>query len=89
VAERLSAENFAQLWVPPGFAHGFVVLSEEAEFVYKCTDYYDPTDELRIAWNDPALAIPWPVAEPLLSNADREAKTLAELDDLLPRWAPA
>jgi dTDP-4-dehydrorhamnose 3,5-epimerase len=89
VAERLSAENFTQLWVPPGFAHGFVVLSEEAEFVYKCTDYYDPTDELRIAWNDPALAIPWPVAEPLLSNADREAKTLAELDDLLPRWAPA
>jgi dTDP-4-dehydrorhamnose 3,5-epimerase len=89
VAENLSAENFVQLWVPPGFAHGFAVLSDEAEFVYKCTDYYDPGDELRIAWNDPALAIPWPVAEPLLSDADREAKTLAELEALLPRWTPA
>ncbi len=89
VAEHLSAENFAQLWIPPGFAHGFAVLSDEAEFVYKCTDYYDPSDELRIAWNDPALAIPWPVAEPLLSEADRNAPTLAELEALLPRWAPA
>jgi dTDP-4-dehydrorhamnose 3,5-epimerase len=86
VAERLSAENFVQLWVPPGFAHGFVVLSEEAEFVYKCTDYYDPTDELRIAWNDPALAIPWPLAEPLLSEPDRVAPRLAELEERLPRW---
>jgi len=87
VAETLSAENFAQLWIPPGFAHGFAVLSEEAEFVYKCTDYYDPSDELRIAWNDPALAIPWPVAEPLLSEPDRRAPTLAELAERLPRWA--
>jgi dTDP-4-dehydrorhamnose 3,5-epimerase len=89
VAETLSAENFAQLWIPPGFAHGFAVLSDEAEFVYKCTDYYDPTDELRIAWNDPTLAIPWPVAEPLLSEPDRRAPTLAELGDRLPRWTPA
>jgi dTDP-4-dehydrorhamnose 3,5-epimerase len=89
VAETLSAENFAQLWIPPGFAHGFAVLSDEAEFVYKCTDYYDPTDELRIAWNDPALAIPWPVAEPLLSEPDRRAPTLAELAERLPRWTPA
>ncbi|MEN8161045.1 MAG: dTDP-4-dehydrorhamnose 3,5-epimerase [Myxococcota bacterium] len=89
VAEHLSAENFVQLWIPPGFAHGFAVLSDEAEFVYKCTDYYDATDELRIAWNDPALAIPWPVAEPLLSDADRGAKTLAEQDELLPRWSSA
>jgi dTDP-4-dehydrorhamnose 3,5-epimerase len=87
VAETLSAENFVQLWIPPGFAHGFAVLSEEAEFVYKCTDYYDAADELRIAWNDPTLAIPWPVAEPLLSEPDRRAPTLAELADLLPRWA--
>lgn len=87
VAERLSAENFLQLWIPPGFAHGFVVLSEEAEFVYKCTDYYDPADELRIAWNDPALAIPWPLAEPLLSEPDRRAPRLAELADRLPRWS--
>jgi dTDP-4-dehydrorhamnose 3,5-epimerase len=89
VAETLSAESFAQLWIPPGFAHGFAVLSDEAEFVYKCTDYYDPTDELRIAWNDPALAIPWPVAEPLLSEPDRRAPTLAELAERLPRWTPA
>jgi dTDP-4-dehydrorhamnose 3,5-epimerase len=89
VAETLSAENFAQLWIPPGFAHGFAVLSDEAEFVYKCTDYYDPTDELRIAWNDPALAIAWPVAEPLLSEPDRRAPTLAELAERLPRWTPA
>jgi dTDP-4-dehydrorhamnose 3,5-epimerase len=88
VAETLSAENFAQLWIPPGFAHGFAVLSDEAEFVYKCTDYYDPSDELRIAWNDPALAIAWPVAEPLLSEPDRRAPTLAELGDRLPRWKP-
>jgi dTDP-4-dehydrorhamnose 3,5-epimerase len=89
VAETLSAENFAQLWIPPGFAHGFAVLSDEAEFVYKCTDYYDPADELRIAWNDPALAIPWPVAEPLLSEPDRRAPTLAELAERLPRWTAA
>jgi dTDP-4-dehydrorhamnose 3,5-epimerase len=88
VAETLSAENFAQLWIPPGFAHGFAVLSDEAEFAYKCTDYYDPADELRIAWNDPALAIPWPVAEPLLSEPDRRASTLAELGERLPRWTP-
>jgi len=88
VAEKLSAENFLQLWIPPGFAHGFVVLSDEAEFVYKCTDYYDPSDELRILWNDPALAIPWPIAEPLLSEPDRRAPTLAELEPRLPRWVP-
>jgi dTDP-4-dehydrorhamnose 3,5-epimerase len=86
VAERLSAENFVQLWIPPGFAHGFLVLSDEAEFVYKCTDYYDPADELRIAWNDPALAIPWPIAEPLLSEPDRRAPRLAELEARLPRY---
>ena len=86
VAEKLSAENFVQLWIPPGFAHGFVVLSDEAEFVYKCTDYYDPGDELRIAWDDPALAIPWPIAEPLLSEPDRRAPRLAELEARLPRY---
>jgi len=89
VAETLSAENFLQLWIPPGFAHGFVVLSDEAEFVYKCTDYYDPGDELRLLWNDPALAIPWPLAEPLLSEPDRRAPTLAELEARLPRWTGA
>ena len=86
VAETLSAENFRQLWIPPGFAHGFLVLSEEAEFVYKCTDYYDPSDELRIAWNDPALGIPWPTQEPLLSEPDQRAPRLAELTERLPRY---
>jgi dTDP-4-dehydrorhamnose 3,5-epimerase len=85
-AERLGAENFAQLWIPPGFAHGFQVLSDEAEIAYKCTDYYDAADELRIAWNDPALAIPWPIGEPLLSEADRAAPCLAELEAELPAW---
>ena len=86
VAERLSAENFLQLWIPPGFAHGFLVLSDEAEFVYKCTDYYDPADELRIAWDDPELAIPWPIAEPLLSEPDRRSARLAALAERLPRF---
>jgi len=64
VGEVLSAENKAQMWVPEGFAHGFVVLSESAEFVYKTTDYYAPEHERCIAWNDAALAIDWPVGEP-------------------------
>lgn len=59
----LSEENKKQFWVPPGFAHGFVVLSDTADFEYKCTDYYDPTDEGSLSWNDPALAIQWPKLE--------------------------
>jgi dTDP-4-dehydrorhamnose 3,5-epimerase len=69
----LSAENKRQLWVPEGFAHGFYVLSETAEFVYKCTDYYHPESEVSMKWNDPDLAIQWPLAagsEPVLSNKD-------------------
>jgi len=58
---RLSAENHRQLWVPPGFAHGFVVLSESAEFVYKTTDYWYPAHERSLLWNDPALGIDWPI----------------------------
>ncbi len=64
VGEILSAENKRQLWVPEGFAHGFVVLSETAEFLYKTTDYYAPAHERCIAWNDPGLAIDWPIAVP-------------------------
>lgn len=77
VGARLSAENRQQLWVPPGFAHGFVTLSEYAEFLYKTTDYYDPQLERSIAWNDPDLAIDWPLVEaPVLSAKDVQAPPL-------------
>lgn len=69
VGEVLSAENKAQLWVPEGFAHGFVVLSESAEFVYKTTDYYAPEHERCLAWNDPAVGIDWRVRQPPLVSA--------------------
>ena len=71
VGEILSAENKKQLWIPAGLAHGFVVLSETAEFLYKTTDYYAPQHERCIAWNDPDLAIAWPIeGQPLLSAKD-------------------
>lgn len=77
VGEFLSAENKRQLWVPEGFAHGFVVLSDTAEFLYKTTDYYSPPHERCIAWNDPALSIEWPVAEmPTLSSKDQQGLAL-------------
>jgi len=75
----LSEENKTQLWVPPGFAHGFVVLSDTADFEYKCTDYYDPSDEGSILWNDSDLNIPWPIDNPILSNKDARADRLADL----------
>lgn len=75
----LSEENKRQLWVPPGFAHGFVVLSTTADFEYKCTDYYDPSDEGSILWSDPDLNIPWPIANPVLSTKDESAKRLVDL----------
>ena len=78
VGEVLSAENKKQLWVPEGFAHGFVVLSETAEFLYKTTDYYAPEYERSIVWNDPSIDIKWPInGEPILSVKDQQAKTLA------------
>ncbi len=83
----LSADNFKQCYIPVGFAHGFCVLTEEAEVEYKCSDVYDATDEFGIAWNDPALAIPWPISDPLLSDRDRANPTLAELGDSLPRYS--
>jgi dTDP-4-dehydrorhamnose 3,5-epimerase len=74
----LSAENRRQMWVPVGFAHGFVVLSETAEFLYKTTDYWAPEHERAIAWNDPAIGIEWPfTGEPILSGKDRAAPALA------------
>ena len=75
----LSDDNHLQMWVPPGYAHGFCVLSEIADFEYKCTDYYQPQDEGGVLWNDPALAIDWPVSEPKLSEKDRQNPTLQTL----------
>ncbi len=85
-AVELSAENRRQVYVPPGCAHGFCVMSETAAFMYKCTDFYSPADERGIIWNDPALGIPWPTKEPLLSVKDRAYRTLAEMDAQLPRY---
>jgi dTDP-4-dehydrorhamnose 3,5-epimerase len=75
----LSEDNKKQFWVPPGFAHGFVVLSDTADFEYKCTDYYDPSDEGSILWSDPDLDIPWPISNPGLSVKDQSAKRLVDL----------
>ena len=82
VAEELSEDNHRQLWVPPGFAHGFVVLSEMAEFLYKTTDYYAPAHERCIAWNDPTLAIDWKLdgRQPLLSAKDAQGPPLAQAE---------
>ncbi|PTD98111.1 dTDP-4-dehydrorhamnose 3,5-epimerase [Pseudothauera lacus] len=78
VGAELSEENNRQMWVPAGFAHGFVVLSESADFLYKTTDYYAPEHERAIAWNDPQIGIRWPFeGEPLLSAKDRQANSLA------------
>jgi dTDP-4-dehydrorhamnose 3,5-epimerase len=86
VGVRLSGDNFKQCYVPPGFAHGFAVVSPIALVEYKCTDVYDPSDEIGIAWNDPALAIPWPVGQPFLSERDRRNPILTEVMDELPEW---
>jgi dTDP-4-dehydrorhamnose 3,5-epimerase len=79
---ELSAENKRQLWIPPGFAHGFVTLSDGAEFLYKTTDYWAPEHERAILWNDPAIGIQWPAldAAPLLSGKDQVALLLADAE---------
>ena len=74
----LSESNKTQFWVPPGFAHGFVVISEKADFEYKCTEYYDPSDEGCIIWNDPMLNIDWPIDDPILSDKDNKAESFAK-----------
>ena len=86
VAVMLTAENFKQCYVPPGFAHGFCVVSAIAQVEYKCTDVYDPASEIGVAWNDPAIGISWPVSEPILSVRDSRHPTLAELAGQLPVW---
>ena len=77
----LTAENRKQLWVPPGFAHGFYVRSESADLCYKCTDYYHPEDDHSLLWNDPEVSVNWPLVspEPLLSPKDAQARRLAEI----------
>lgn len=75
----LSEENKTQFWLPPGLAHGFVVLSDVADFEYKCTDYYNPANEGCLLWNDPALGIEWPLENPLLSEKDKIGKLFKEL----------
>lgn len=81
VGEVLSAENKKQLWVPEGFAHGFVVISESAEFLYKTTDYYAPEHERCVAWNDPVLAINWPISDaPSVSAKDDRGVQFAEAE---------
>jgi len=81
VGHHLSAENKNMVWIPAGFAHGFAVLSEHADFLYKTTDYWAPQHERTLLWNDPALAIGWPLAgEPILADKDRAGKRLSEAE---------
>lgn len=75
----LSGENKQQFYVPPGFAHGFVVLSETALFYYKCTQFYSPKNEHAIRWDDPAIGIPWPLSDPVLSERDAKAPLLKDI----------
>jgi dTDP-4-dehydrorhamnose 3,5-epimerase len=91
VGVRLSAQNRLITWIPPGFAHGFAVLSDHAEFLYKTTDYYAPEHERTVLWNDPDIGIEWPLAREELTVSDRDAAAprLAEIADELPfRWHP-
>jgi dTDP-4-dehydrorhamnose 3,5-epimerase len=78
VGELLSAENHRQLYIPPGFAHGFFVRSETALFTYKCTDFYHPETELTVLWNDPDLGIPWGIESPTLSPKDLKGRRLRD-----------
>jgi dTDP-4-dehydrorhamnose 3,5-epimerase len=82
VAIELGDENYRQIWVPRGFAHGFAVLSESADLLYKCDDFYRPTDEITVRWNDPAIGIRWDIESPLLSARDAAAPLLADTEGL-------
>ncbi len=85
----LTADPCRQLYVPPGFAHGFAVVSEAAAVLYKCTDFYHPEDEGSIIWNDPDLAIPWPITDPVLSDKDQVGPRLKDLpSEKLPVYHP-
>jgi len=89
VGVELSAQNHRQLYIPPGFAHGFCVPSEHTEVEYKCTDYYAPEDERGIAWSDPSLSIAWPVRDPILSDKDRAFGPITEGRTDLPYYQKA
>jgi dTDP-4-dehydrorhamnose 3,5-epimerase len=89
VVVDLDDQNRRQLWLPRGFAHGFVVRSDSADFFYKCDELYSPVDERVLRWSDPALGIDWGGEDPILSARDQEGRTLAELADMLPRFEPA
>lgn len=88
VSAYLSEHNHYQMFIPAGFAHGFCVLSDTVDFMYKCSRYYSPADERGIFWNDPELNIPWPVADPVVSGRDQKLKPLSEMSaDSLPVYA--
>ncbi len=87
-ATRLSATNFRQLYVPPGVLHGFLVTSDAAQFVYKCTDFYFPEAEFSVAWNDPDIGIAWPIESPILSEKDSRAPLLRDVEDRLIDYEP-
>ena len=76
---RLSEKNKLQVWIPPGFAHGFLVMSDSADFEYKCTEYYHPEDELCLMWNDPEVAVDWTINDPILSEKDKKGLSLKDL----------
>jgi dTDP-4-dehydrorhamnose 3,5-epimerase len=86
VRVELSEENHRQIWIPRGLAHGFLVLSESADFFYKCDDFYSPADELVVKWDDPALGIDWGAASPQVSARDRGGRLLADVTALLPKF---
>jgi dTDP-4-dehydrorhamnose 3,5-epimerase len=88
VGVTLSAANFRMLYLPPGFAHGFCVTSDHAQVQYKCTEFYDPGDEIALRWDDPELGIEWPVSNPTLSARDQKALTLQQLYQQLPTFHP-
>jgi dTDP-4-dehydrorhamnose 3,5-epimerase len=87
VAVELSDENFRQLWIPRGFAHGFTVLSDTADFFYKCDEFYSPLDEITVRWNDPSIDIEWRTPDPTLSERDASAPLLRDIDHL-PKYGP-
>jgi len=87
VGVSLSAANFKQCYIPPGFAHGFAVVSEFAQVEYKCTDLYDPGAELGIAWNDPEIGVIWPISQPFLSERDKHHPSLSDVIAQLPSFA--
>ncbi len=86
VTEIISAENAKQLYIPVGFAHGFCVLSDEAHFVYKCSELYRADSQVSVLWNDPDLSIPWPTADPIMSPKDAEALPLSQMHAHLPQF---